>query len=66
MFGAEPVVGGYWRVAYAIDGVVLEDYWRYLGRRWRFDLAQSNPGTVTFYRRSTAGYLAVVNCNEAT
>lgn len=61
---ATPISGGFWRVRYAISGSQLVDYWQYVGGRWVFDLARSNPDAVKLYRLSFTAYARAVGCRS--
>jgi hypothetical protein len=55
---------GTWLVQYEIGGQRLTDYWRYVHRRWVFDLVLSNPDAVKLYRMSPQRYAAALGCNH--
>ena len=60
--GATRGHGGAWLVSYRIDSSSLVDTWFYVGHRWVFDIALSNPGAARNYRLPFARYAAAVGC----
>ena len=59
-----PGPDGAWVVNYEIDGVHLRDYWFYVHGRWVFDLALSNPSSVSLYKLTPRQYLTALGCNR--
>ncbi len=56
--------GGAWLVHYALGGQELTDWWYYVGGRFVFDLAKSNPSAVALYRASPTRYLELSGCGS--